>query len=162
MIDNRIDEELYQGFRELFPEMNVEVIDEDHMKSPAEKEKWRPFLMSFEKRLEQFNFATLLRLNAKLEYDPDNTIIGKLLALVTIGNCSHLTQTLFITNYQFLEHSFIVLKLLVIERVPIMDRTGDRNKAWNHVLLVQEGTFIFGRFVKNTILHIPLSTNYND
>ena len=46
------------------------------MKSAEGKEKWRPFLMSLEEKVESFNFATLLRINASGDYSPDNTTVG--------------------------------------------------------------------------------------
>jgi len=52
---------VYQQFRQLFPDLNVEVVSDDILKSPDAKEKWRPFLMSWEHRVLDFNMGTLLR-----------------------------------------------------------------------------------------------------
>jgi hypothetical protein len=34
-------------------------------------------MMGFEKKLDMFNFLTLLRIDSKLDYAEDNTIVGK-------------------------------------------------------------------------------------
>ena len=71
-----VDDQVYADFRETFPDFKVDVIDEDVMKSDAGKEKWRPFCNKYNGKCEDFNFATLLRVDAKKEYDPDNTILA--------------------------------------------------------------------------------------
>ena len=55
MADERLDQEIYTDFEETFPEVAsndeaVRKIDEDAMKSPAGKEKWRNFIMKYEKK----------------------------------------------------------------------------------------------------------------
>lgn len=40
----RADNEVYAAFRAAFPDMNIENIDEDEMKSEKGKAKWRAFL----------------------------------------------------------------------------------------------------------------------
>eukprot|EP01095_Lingulamoeba_sp_RSL-Kostka_P015978 TRINITY_DN7582_c0_g1_i1.p1 TRINITY_DN7582_c0_g1~~TRINITY_DN7582_c0_g1_i1.p1 ORF type:complete len:151 (+),score=48.45 TRINITY_DN7582_c0_g1_i1:50-502(+) len=69
------DDMIYEKFRELFPDMDVDVIDEEEMKSDENKELWRPFLMSFENIIADFNFLTLLRINSEGVYEPDNTTV---------------------------------------------------------------------------------------
>ncbi len=56
----RMDDEIYGKFRQAFPDLSVEVISDEILKSKEAKEKWRPFLMEF-KHLDMFNFLTLLR-----------------------------------------------------------------------------------------------------
>ena len=41
----RIDADLYERFRSTFPDMKVDIINEDSMKSESGKAKWRPLLM---------------------------------------------------------------------------------------------------------------------
>jgi len=102
-----MDDELYESFRENFKDFSVVNINEDELKSAESKEKWRPFLMSYENKVscclkllraeqslistiglisvlgsttiqvEDFNYATLLRLNSADGYSENNTTIGK-------------------------------------------------------------------------------------
>ncbi|PUU73680.1 polysaccharide biosynthesis-domain-containing protein [Tuber borchii] len=71
----RIDQEIYDHLLETFPDFDPkELLNEDEMKSKSGKEKWRSFLMRYEKRVEDYNFGTLLRTDAKVEYEKDTTI----------------------------------------------------------------------------------------
>jgi hypothetical protein len=47
------------------------------MKSKAGKERWRKFMMAYEKKVTDYNFGTMLRSNPKYEYEQDTTIFGK-------------------------------------------------------------------------------------
>ncbi|RXG61904.1 Protein PBDC1 [Armadillidium vulgare] len=38
-------------------------------------DKWRPFCSKFEKEIEDFSFATLVRLNCEEDYTEENTIL---------------------------------------------------------------------------------------
>jgi hypothetical protein len=49
-------------------------IDENEMKSKAGKEKWRKFMMAYEKLVDDYNFGTMLRTSPKVEYEQDTTI----------------------------------------------------------------------------------------
>merc|ERR1711977_356821 len=49
-------------------------IDEDEMKSKTGKERWRKFLMTYEKKVDDYNFGTMLRADAKGEYGEKETI----------------------------------------------------------------------------------------
>ncbi|XP_013381016.1 protein PBDC1 [Lingula anatina] len=71
----KIDDVIYQMFRETFPDMNIAVVDVEAMKAPAAKEKWRPFCEEFRDRVEDYNFGTLVRVNADDEYTEKNTEI---------------------------------------------------------------------------------------
>lgn len=69
------DEEIYEHLKEAFPELNpAATIDEDEMKSKAGKERWRNFMMVYEKKIEDYNFGTMLRTSAKVAYEQDTTI----------------------------------------------------------------------------------------
>lgn len=81
----RMDDEIYEHFRREFPEFDPnETIDEDKMKSKEGKERWRNFMMAYEKTVEDYNFGTMLRSNPKSEYGEKETIFG-LPALVPAG-----------------------------------------------------------------------------
>ncbi|KAM4039809.1 protein PBDC1 [Anomaloglossus baeobatrachus] len=70
----RLDDGIYTTFRSEFPDLRIDVIDPEDLKSPAAKEKWRPFCLDFENRVEDFNYGTLLRLDSSKEYSEENTI----------------------------------------------------------------------------------------
>jgi len=68
------DDWIYAKFRTRFPEFPIDEIEVDGLKSSVAKEKWRTFCEEM-KSLEDFSFATLLRLNARGEYSDENTIL---------------------------------------------------------------------------------------
>ena len=76
----RMDDEILEHFRAEFPEFDAAAtLDENEMKSPAGKERWRKFMMVYEKgekKVEDFNFGTMLRKNAKMEYGEKETIFA--------------------------------------------------------------------------------------
>ena len=77
----KMDDEIFEHLKEQFPEFDPkETIDEDKMKSKEGKERWRKFMMTYEKTVEDYNFGTMLRSNPKFEYGEKETIFG-LLAL---------------------------------------------------------------------------------
>ena len=69
------DDEIYTKFREAFPELKVELLKEADLKSESAKKKWRDFCEEF-KHVEDYSFASLLRLNAGLDYSEENSIIA--------------------------------------------------------------------------------------
>ncbi|XP_063879145.1 protein PBDC1-like [Scylla paramamosain] len=69
------DDLIYQEFRKEFPDFNIEKLNEEDLKSPTAKEKWRPFCMKFEKEVEDYSFATLVRIDCQDEYTEPNTIL---------------------------------------------------------------------------------------
>lgn len=73
----KMDDEIYEHFRKEFPEFDPrETIDENKMKSKEGKEKWRNFMMAYDKTVEDYNFGTMLRSNPKFEYGEKETIFG--------------------------------------------------------------------------------------
>ena len=73
----RCDDEILEDLKESFPEFDpAETIDEDKMKSKEGKERWRNFMMKYEKKVPEFNFGTMLRANPKFEYGEKETIFG--------------------------------------------------------------------------------------
>lgn len=74
----KLDDEIYAHLVADFPEFDpAATIDEDEMKSAVGKERWRNFMMAYEKRVDDFNFGTILRSNPKTEYGEKETIFGK-------------------------------------------------------------------------------------
>ncbi|KAL9128944.1 MAG: hypothetical protein Q9175_007418 [Cornicularia normoerica] len=75
----KMDNEIYEHFKKDFPEFDPnDTIDEDRMKSKEGKERWRNFMMRYEKTVEDYNFGTMLRSNPKFEYGEKETIFGLL------------------------------------------------------------------------------------
>ncbi|KAL2202955.1 DUF757 domain-containing protein [Sarocladium strictum] len=71
----KMDDEIYAHLQEAFPEFDPEkTIDEDEMKSKSGKQRWRDFMMQYEKVIDDYNFGTMVRNNPKAEYDEDTTI----------------------------------------------------------------------------------------
>lgn len=70
------DNEIYEKFRKDFPNMNVAKLHEmDDLKSPDMKIKWRAFCEEF-KHVEDYSFATLIRLDSSEEYEESNSVIA--------------------------------------------------------------------------------------
>ncbi|KAK3313160.1 putative polysaccharide biosynthesis protein [Apodospora peruviana] len=71
----KIDDEIYEHLKKDFPEFDpAATIDEDEMKSKSGKERWRNFMMQYEKKVDDYNFGTMLRSNPKWEYGEKETI----------------------------------------------------------------------------------------
>lgn len=69
------DDLIYKSFRETFPDMKVDTVDEDHLKSNESKNKWRPFAEQFKEIVEDYSFGTLLRANCNEDYTEENSIL---------------------------------------------------------------------------------------
>ncbi|XP_053321509.1 protein PBDC1 [Spea bombifrons] len=72
----KTDDLIYKTFREDFPDLRIDKIDAEELKSAEAKERWRPFCMKFEKLVEDFNYGTLLRLDSSCDYTEENTIFS--------------------------------------------------------------------------------------
>ena len=73
----KMDDEIYEHFNKEFPDFDLKAtIDEDEMKSKQGKEKWRNFMNQYEKKVDDFNFGTMLRANPTFEYGEKETIFG--------------------------------------------------------------------------------------
>ncbi len=57
------------------------------MKSKEGKERWRSFMMAYEKKVDDYNFGTILRSSAKEEYGENTTIFGKQVLLSRSSFC---------------------------------------------------------------------------
>lgn len=70
------DDDIYESFMEAFPDFDpAGTLVEDEMKSKAGKDKWRTWMMKWDK-VEDFNFGTMIRTRADAEYDQETTIFG--------------------------------------------------------------------------------------
>ncbi|KAK4154237.1 putative polysaccharide biosynthesis protein [Chaetomidium leptoderma] len=73
----KIDDEIHDHLTRDFPDFDpTETIDEDKMKSKEGKERWRNFMMVYEKKVDDYNFGTMLRSNPKWEYGEKETIFA--------------------------------------------------------------------------------------
>ncbi|KAH8881734.1 DUF757-domain-containing protein [Thozetella sp. PMI_491] len=71
----KMDDDIYEHLQKDFPEFDpAATINEDAMKSKEGKERWRNFMMAYEKKVDDYNFGTMVRSNPKFEYDQDTTI----------------------------------------------------------------------------------------
>lgn len=76
----KCDDEILEHFNKEFPDFDLKAtINEDEMKSKEGKEKWRNFMNQYEKKIEDYNFGTMLRTSPTAEYDQDTTIFGMFL-----------------------------------------------------------------------------------
>ena len=73
-----MDDDILQHLHNTFPDFDpAETIDEDKMKSKEGKERWRNFVNVYEKgekKVDDFNFGTMLRRNPKFEYGEKETM----------------------------------------------------------------------------------------
>jgi len=76
----KLDDEIFEHTIKEFPELNVEPyegftkLDEEWMKSKDCKERWRLFIQSYENKIKDYNFGSLIRTDAQDEYGENNTI----------------------------------------------------------------------------------------
>ncbi|KAK2608537.1 hypothetical protein QQS21_002883 [Conoideocrella luteorostrata] len=71
----KMDDDIYEHLNEAFPEFNpAATVNEDEMKSKDGKERWRNFMMAYEKKVDDYNFGTMVRSNSKAEYEESTTI----------------------------------------------------------------------------------------
>lgn len=92
----KMDDEILEHFKAEFPEFDpAATINEDEMKSKAGKERWRKFMMAYEKKIDDYNFGTMLRNSPKVEYEQDTTIFGvyslKLLSVTSTSTAANIT-----------------------------------------------------------------------
>jgi len=69
------DDLIYETFKADFPQFKIDKIPEESLKSDESKVKWREFCNKFEKEVEDFNYATMLRLDCTDDYSEENTIL---------------------------------------------------------------------------------------
>jgi len=73
----KLDDDIMEHLEKDFPDFDpAATIDEDIMKSKEGKERWRNFMMAYDKKVDDYNFGTMLRLNPKMEYGREETIFG--------------------------------------------------------------------------------------
>ncbi|XP_037935043.1 protein PBDC1 [Teleopsis dalmanni] len=68
------DDQIYQTFRQDFPDLKIDVLTDDILKSTDAKNRWRQFSQKFSK-LEDYSYGTLLRADAKDRFCPENALL---------------------------------------------------------------------------------------
>ncbi|XP_036326290.1 protein PBDC1-like [Rhagoletis pomonella] len=68
------DDQIYQVFRQDFPDLKIELLTDDILKSEEAKIHWRLFAEKFNK-LEDYAYGTLLRADASKEFTPENSLL---------------------------------------------------------------------------------------
>ncbi|KAI8054462.1 putative polysaccharide biosynthesis protein [Syncephalis plumigaleata] len=71
-----IDDELLADFRTNFPDMDVRMLNEEDFKTEDAKKKWREMIMPYEKRITDYNFGSLLRIDVTKDYTEENTMFA--------------------------------------------------------------------------------------
>jgi len=73
----KIDDEIHEHFLKEFPDYDLKArINEDEMKSKAGKERWRSFINTYENKIDDYNFGTMLRSSPAEEYSQEETIFA--------------------------------------------------------------------------------------
>ncbi|XP_070621516.1 protein PBDC1 [Erythrolamprus reginae] len=80
----RADDRIYAAFRRSFPDLRVDRLEVEALKSEAAKERWRPFCLQFEGAVEDFNLGTLLRLDCRQGYSEENSILAPRIQFLAI------------------------------------------------------------------------------
>ena len=74
----KMDDDIYEHLKKDLPDFDPAVtINEDEMKSKQGKEKWRNFMMFYDKKIDDYNFGTMMRTSPTEEYTQDGTIFGE-------------------------------------------------------------------------------------
>lgn len=68
------DDQIYQAFREDFPDLKVDVIADDTLKTEDAKIRWRLFAEKFNK-LDDYAYGTLIRADSSKEFTPENSLL---------------------------------------------------------------------------------------
>jgi len=76
----KLDDEIFENLSKTFPELmepphsKLVKLDEEWMKSPDGKTRWRNFIESYKEKVKDYNFGSLIRTDANDEYGEVNTI----------------------------------------------------------------------------------------
>ncbi|KAI9587472.1 protein PBDC1 [Glossina fuscipes] len=68
------DDQIHQTFRQDFPDLKIDLLTDDILKSTKAKLSWRQFAEKFNK-LEDYSYGTLLRADASKEFSPENSLL---------------------------------------------------------------------------------------
>lgn len=98
----KMDDDIYNHLKEAFPKFDpAATIDENDMKGTTGKKLWRDFMMKYEKKIDDYNFGTMVRINPNVEYEEKTTIFG--MTVYTIwSSFLHFSFGSVLTEQQFL------------------------------------------------------------
>lgn len=68
------EDQIYKIFRQDFPDLKIDVLTDDDLKSPEAKLAWRQFAQKFDK-LENYSFGTLMRAESSKQFSPENALL---------------------------------------------------------------------------------------
>ncbi|XP_057307320.1 protein PBDC1-like isoform X2 [Hydractinia symbiolongicarpus] len=71
----KFDDVIYRSFKRYFKDLNIEMINENDLKTEEAKARWRPFCEMFKDKVDDYNFGTLLRKNVKEDYTEENCFL---------------------------------------------------------------------------------------
>ncbi|SCZ91427.1 BZ3500_MvSof-1268-A1-R1_Chr1-2g01402 [Microbotryum saponariae] len=74
--DDEIHDEFVKQFPELQSDARLSKLSEHELKSAEGKRRWREFMMPFEKKVDDYNFGTLIRADVNEDYTESNSIFG--------------------------------------------------------------------------------------
>ena len=95
------DDEIYTKFMEKFSNLRLDILTPDDLKSKSAKVAWREFCNHFDRKVEDFNFGTLLRLDVTKEYTEENTVLVprvQFLAIEIARNRHHMNTMHHVTS----------------------------------------------------------------
>ena len=70
----KFDDYIHRLFMRYFKHLNIEVLNENELKSEDAKARWRPFCEHFKDALDKYNFGTLVRKDCKETYSEENSL----------------------------------------------------------------------------------------
>ncbi|KIJ40404.1 hypothetical protein M422DRAFT_32259 [Sphaerobolus stellatus SS14] len=76
----KLDDEIFEHLKAAFPELvqepydQLKKIDENFMKNESGKKRWHEFILQYEKTVKDYNFGSLIRVDADDEYSQTNSI----------------------------------------------------------------------------------------
>ncbi|XP_067935169.1 protein PBDC1-like isoform X2 [Watersipora subatra] len=80
----KCDDEIYNRFRQEFPDEKIDQLNIDNIKSDKGKEKWRPFCEAFKDQVDEYNFLSLIRTDCTGDYTEENTFVGPKIQFLAI------------------------------------------------------------------------------
>lgn len=119
------DDQIYTIFRQEFPTFNVDKVNEQDMKSAPAKIKWRAFIEKF-KMIDCFDFGTLLRVDSRKEFGPDNSLLVIRVEFYAIE---------IARNREGCNDG------LRLKYRPEKSKTADENLSWSHIQLMFSDLF---------------------
>lgn len=116
----RFDDEIYEHLKKDFPEFEpAATINENEMKSKSGKERWRNFMNAYDKRVDDFNFGTMLRTSAKAEYEQETTIFVPRMQFYAIEIARFVrAPSINDPRWQKKRPTRVVLQMLMFARLP--------------------------------------------